>query len=140
MAWQEDLRTRLLGLPSLAAITGNVSWYDLPRGLWSAAVLLTEVSPGEGWTHDGPMTLLNPRVQFDCYAEAATDVRTLEGIIKDELQRLDDVTIGDTVFSPPAQLQIRLRTREELTGSDSQPARTLYRVMQDFSFFTRPAY
>lgn len=139
MAWQEDLRTRLLGLPALAAITDKVSWYDLPRGLWPAAVLLTEVAPGESWTHQGPMDLANPRVQFDAYAEREADARALAGIIKDELQRTDEVTIAGTIFLPPAALQIRLRTREELTGSDSQPARELYRVMQDFSFYTRPA-
>jgi hypothetical protein len=139
MAWEEDLRARLLGLPALAAITDKVSWYDLPRGLWRAAVLLTDVAPGESWTHEGPMALANPRVQFDCYAEAEADARTLGRIIKAELQRTDEVTIGETIFQPPAQLNIRLRSREELAGSDSQPARELYRVLQDFSFFTRPA-
>lgn len=139
MAWEEDLRTRLLGLPAVTAITDKVSWYDLPRGLWRAAVLLTDVAPGESWTHEGAMDLINPRVQFDCYAEAEADARALGRIVKAELQRTDEVMIGDTIFLPPAMLNLRLRSREELTGSDSQPAREMYRVMQDFSFFTRPA-
>jgi hypothetical protein len=88
MAMEEDLVARLTGVAEIGALVGTrVSWFELPRAGGLPAVMLTMVYPGEDWTHEGPMALTAPRVQFDLGARGF-DSRALARLIKAEMQRL----------------------------------------------------
>lgn len=139
MALEEDLRTRLLALPEVKAAKAVISWYELSREKWPVAVLLTAVGPGEGWTHTGVTGLVNPRVQIDVYGDKEAVVTALARTIKADLQRLDRVTIGGTIFQPPSTLNARFFDTQQIGGTDSGAGRKVYRVMQDFSLWAKQA-
>lgn len=131
MTMKEALRTRLLGAAGVPGAT--VSWFERPRGAgkW---ILLTPVSPGEEWTHDGPDGLGEPRVQIDCWATKSGDALALAAAVKAELQQLVAVTIGGWTFLPPASLELERFDTDDLAGGVK-----LFRVQQDFEFYVQAA-
>jgi hypothetical protein len=137
---EEDLVARLAGVAPIAAIfDSRISWFELPRAAGLPAIMLTMVYPGEDWTHQGPMALTAPRVQFDVWGLDDTTVATGARLIKAEMQRLDAVTVGDTEFLPPAILELSQPSKDQIGGTESVPGLPVYRWLLDMSFSCQPA-
>jgi len=137
---EEDLVARLVGVPAIAAIIGTrAAWFELPRAEGLPAIMLTMVYPGENWTHEGPMALASPRVQFDAFGQDDTTVATLARLIKAEMQRTDSVIVGDTEFLPPATLELSQLMKDQIGGTDMMPGLPVYRWLLDFNFNCQPA-
>jgi len=131
--------SRLEALANAIGLPTEVSWWELPPGLWDRACLLTPASADDLWTHEGVNPLAEPRVQIDWYCALQSEASALWEACKAELQRMDPVTVGGTVFLPPCVLNLKMFDTDQIGGTDSAPGRKVYRAMQDFSFFTQPA-
>lgn len=130
MAFEEALVARLQAAAAVAAIAGSrVSWFERPRIGGLPCVELTEIAPGEEWTHSGPDGVNRALVQFDAWAETATIAMQLARAVKTEMQRLPTVTAAGWVFHPAA-LEMRRHEVDDIDGGTK-----VYRVQQDFSFY-----
>lgn len=136
MSLETDLVARLNAVPALAAAGATASWFELPR---YPGVLLSMIWPGREWTHQGPQPLVTPRVQMDVYAKEFEVADVLRQAIQAEMERTDVVTVGETVFLPPALLENSQPMKDsigDVGGSEGMP---LYRWMLEFSFSAKPA-
>lgn len=129
MPFEEALRDRLLGAPAVAAIVGEaISWFGRDRAGGLPELTLSHITPGEDWTHDGPMALAEARVQFDAWAADADVALALKRAVKAEMQVAADMS--GWRFEP-AILEVEQSSDEgEQGGGDP-----LFRVRQDFLFF-----
>lgn len=129
------LRARLLANATLAGLVSKMAWGGLPQGSTLPYVRLTKVAPGQEWTHEGPITLVNPRVQIDAWAATDVAAQAIADALQAEMQRLTPVTIGGWTFYPPGWLQSDTGPDvEDLTGGGKG-----YKVMHDYSFWAKPA-
>lgn len=126
---EEALKARLLAAPAVAAIVGeNVSWFGRDRAGGLPELTLTHVTPGEDWTHDGPMELAEARVQVDAWTADPDDALALKRAVKAEMQ---NAAVIDGWRFDPASLEAEQSIDEgEQGGGDP-----LFRVRQDFLFF-----
>jgi hypothetical protein len=129
---EEALRARLAAVPAIVALTGDrISWFGRGRA-GGTELTLFDVTPGEDWTHDGPMALVEARVQIDAWSVDPDDVLALSRAVRTEMQT--EVTIEGWRFEP-ASLEAKASTDEgEQDGGDP-----LFRVRQDFLFFHEEA-
>lgn len=136
MDLQAAFRARLLANATIASLSGGrVSWGDRPTSTALPAAVLTKVSPGRGWTHEGPDPLVNPRVQIDLYGASFAQIGPIAAALQAEMERDDAVTVGGWTFHPPGMLQIdQWPGPEDLLGGGKA-----YRIMHDYSFWARPA-
>lgn len=131
MAMEEALVARLRAATAVAAIAGTrVSWFERPRRGGLPCVVLTMVSPGREWTHEGPDGLDRPRVQFDCWAESDTASLALARAVLAEMEQPG--TVADWVFHEAA-LETQRTDIDDLDGG-----KKLFRVSLDLSFFHQP--
>ena len=127
------LRARLLANATISSASGGLVRWDERAGL--PALALYKVAPGQGWTHDGPNPLVNPRVQMDSYGRTGPEAQALADAVQAEMQRLDVVTAGGWVFLPPALLLVDLsREPQDLPGGTKA-----HLVTHDYSFWAQPA-
>lgn len=139
MPMDEALVARLVAVPAISAIVDDrVSWFERPpadgTGAALNAIVLTEITPGRNWTHDGPTELDEPRIQFDCWAEKPSVALALARAVQTEMERLDVVTVDDWVFEPCASLELRRRDTERLGNGVN-----IHRVQLDFTIYHHPA-
>lgn len=132
MGMHEGLVALLTGAPGVAAIAADrVSWFEIARGLQESpqypALLLTEISPGREYTHDGPDELDQGQVQFDCWALTSLAALNLARAV---LAVMEAGGIAGGWKFHPAQLLRRRTDIEDLDGGS-----TLYRVSLDIEFF-----
>lgn len=139
MPLRADFKTRLEAIAKGIDLPTEVSWWELPTGLWKRACLLTPAGAGQIWTHEGVNALINPRVQIDWYAEKQSEASALYEACLLQLQDVASVTVGGTEFLPPFELNMHLFDTDQIGGTESSPGRKVYRAMQDFSFFAQPA-
>lgn len=124
-----ELRARLVDAAPIAAITGAaVSWHERPATLGFPAIVLTGVSAGRDYTHDGEDGLAEPRVQFDLFGLDAVELIALKAAVIAEMEQLRDVAgvrfhpaFLDSEFIPPPELL--------------PDGRRALRVTQEWSFF-----
>lgn len=129
MPMEEDLVARLTGDAAVAAIVGQrVSWFGRQRGDGFPALVLSKISPGREWTHDGPDELDRPRVQIDAYSDDPDEALALSRAVRAEMETTADV--GDTRFHPAMIDTDQLVDDGELDGG--QP---LFRAVQDYQFY-----
>jgi hypothetical protein len=136
MDLQAAFRARLLGNPTIANLTGGrISWGDRPSSTGLPAIVLTKVSPGRAWTHEGADPMVNPRVQVDIYGATFASVGPIAAAVQAEMEREDRATVGGWKFVPPALLENDVWPGpEDLIGGGKA-----YRVMHDYSFWAQPA-
>lgn len=133
MSLQGALRARLLANAGVAAASGSKVAWDERTGL--PGVVLSKVSPGQSWTHDGLNPLVQPRVQIDSYGATRTQAQDLADAVQEEMQRTSATTVGGWEFLPPAILNVDLsREPEDLPGGGKA-----YLVTQDYTFWAQPA-
>lgn len=139
MPMDEALVARLVAVPAISAIVDDrVSWFERPpadgTGTALNAIVLTEVTPGRDWTHDGPTGLDEPRIQFDCWGWQPSVAQALADAVQTEMERLDVVTVAGWVFLPPASLELHRRDSERLGAGVN-----IHRVQLDFTIYHHPA-
>lgn len=127
-----ELITRLTEAAAIGAIVGDaVSWHERPATLGFPAIVLTGVSPGRDYTHDGADGLDEPRVQFDLFGLDAVELITLKRAVIAEMEQSAEVAdvqfdegFLETEFTPPAEILA--------------DGRRVYRVTQEWAFFFKP--
>lgn len=131
----EDLLTRLNAVAGLSSLGGRIAWFERPRKSTPEfpALVLTFVSPGREWTHDGPDDLERPRVQFDLYGPSPAALRTLFKTLRTEMERMPHVDIGTTRFHPAA-----LDSQRDMPAEDLTDGVRIFRISADFQFFHEP--
>jgi len=129
---EEALRARFLALPALSG--AKVSWFERPRRAAMPHVLLTAISPGEDWEHDGPDELTQPRTQIDIWAAENAPVMTIARALLAELRRTTNLTVSGIRFEPPAIVYSDRKSMDPLDGGDD-----LFRRTIDFAQWVRPA-
>jgi Protein of unknown function (DUF3168) len=123
------LITRLNAVPAITGLTGDrISWFDRVRGDGLPALVLTQISPGREYTHDGPDELDRPRVRFDCWADDQVSAKALARAVLTTMESAADV--GDVRFWP-AELQVA----RDLPEAEQDGGAALFRVQQEFLFF-----
>lgn len=70
---EPDLRALLLADAGVAALTGRVAWGERPQGSALPAIVLTRVSGLPAYHMEGRATLVQTRVQADCWAATYAD-------------------------------------------------------------------
>lgn len=93
-----SLRNRLASAHAVASLLGTdsdggkpVSWHWFQRGDPLPALALSLVTPGEGWTHDGPDGLDESRIRIDLRAEDPDTLEVLRLAVTEEMHRAVDV-------------------------------------------------
>lgn len=134
MFWEDALVARLNAAAGVgdavdADADGDAAiGFGRNRGAGYPALLLAEISLGVEWTHDGPVALEQPRVQFDSYAADAASAKALSKAVRAAMEEGGD---QDGWRFHPAQIESEQTIDEgELTGGDP-----LFRVSQDFVFY-----
>ncbi len=128
---EEALVARLRAATAVAAIAGpRTSWFERPRKGGFPCIVLTEVSPGREWTHEGPDGLDRPRVRFDCWAESDTTALALSRAVLTEMEQ--PRTVADWVFHEAA-IEARRTDIDDLDGGTK-----VFRVQMELSFFHQP--
>lgn len=126
---EEALITRLAGATAIADIADDrISWFARVRGDGFPALLLSKISPGREWTHDGPDGLDGPRVQFDCYARDEVTAATLARAVQAELEQAADV--DGWRFHPAF-----LAGEQWIDEGEQDGGEPLFRVSLDFIFY-----
>lgn len=132
MAMEEALIARLdaaVGMLVGSDADGDpaIKWGDRPRGVLPALVL-TKVSPGRDYDHDGWDGLDEPRVQFDAWAATAEAAAELSRAVLAEMEAGADV---DGVRFHAAMLDSETWSDE----GEQDGGAPLFRVSQDFLFY-----
>ena len=129
----DAFRARLLANATINSASGGKIAWDDRTGL--PALVLTKVAPGREWTHAGPDALVNPRVQIDSYGSTRPQALALADAVQAEMERLDAVTAGGWVFTPPAFIENDLsRGAQDLPGGGKA-----YLITHDYTFRAKPA-
>lgn len=131
MSMDLALRARLIAQPSIASKVANgsaVSLDERPASLGFPAVVLTLVSPGEEWTHDGPDGLNLARWQFDYFGLEVPALIALRDAVHAEMQQLRDV---DGVRFHEGMLLSSFATDPETLDGGQR----VYRRLQEFEFY-----
>ena len=135
MGMKADLVTRLAGDAAISAIVNTaldteeaISWHGFQRGDNYPAIMLTMITPGEEWTHDGVDPIERPRVRFDIRGADADVLETLSVAIKAEMRGAADVS--DTRFHPAMLEAERTINLDEQDGGE-----LLFQVQLEFMFY-----
>ncbi len=115
MPMEIDLVTRLTAAATLAG--EGISWFERAGDPAATTVMMTPVSPGRDYTHDGPDGLDGPRVQFNYVGTDPDALLTLRQQVRDAMEQVDPIageTVGDTIFWPA-----------EVVGSGALPVEDL---------------
>lgn len=128
-------RARLLANAPLAGLVSKIAWGGLPQSTALSYMRLTKVSPGREWTHEGPIALVNPRVQIDVWASTDVGAQAIADALQAEMERLTPVTVGGWTFRPPGMILLDNGPEvEDLAGGTSA-----YRIIHDYRFWAQPA-
>ena len=135
MGMEADLLARLGAVTGLDPLGGRIAWMERPRKSSPEfpALVLTIVSPGRDWTHDGPDNLDRPRVQCDFYGASPAQLRDLFVAFRDEMETMPYVDVGDTRFHPAM-----LDTQRDLPAEDLSDGVRIFRINADFQFYHEP--
>lgn len=125
---EESLVRRLVEADGLAAIFGaRIAWFGRQRGGGLPELILSKISPGREWTHDGPDGLDHPRVQFDGYYRNADQAAAGARALLAEMETATDA--AGWRFHPAMLAGETWFDEGEQDGGDA-----LFRVSQDFQF------
>ena len=124
-----ELLARLSATPTIAAIVGAaISWHERPATLGFPSIVLTKVTAGRDYTHDGDDGLDEPRVQFDLFGLDAVELIALKNAVIAEMEQARDAApvhfhkaMLESEFTPPAEVL--------------PDGRRVYRVTQEWEFF-----
>ena len=84
---EEALTARLLGAPALTALVAQrITWGERIKKEPLPAIVLTMVSPGRNYLHNGADPTGNPRIQFDCYANNSSEAKAVAHSLRDVLE------------------------------------------------------
>lgn len=112
---EEALTTRLLGAASVAAIFGEaVHWGIAPQGTPFPYLVLTVVTPGREYTHEGADPTGNPRTQFSAYGNTAAEALAGMEAVRDLIETPG--VVGGVQFTPAIQAGERGPIDEDLGG------------------------
>lgn len=130
MSWRGDLLTRLRADAGLAALCGTrIAWFEAGRS-WVRTypqVVLTEITPGREYTHEGPDELDRPRVQFDVMAADGAGAQAVESALLAEME--GTATAGATQFHEGF-----LEDRRTLEPVDLGDQVRVFGLQMDFTF------
>ncbi len=130
---EDALTARLLACPTLPPLIANrFNWGARVQGEGLPAITALLVSPGRGYLHSGADSLVNPRVQFDCYAATSLSARQLARALRDELEQPG--THGGVAFSV-AMLDGERGPQIEDVGGGAK----VHRWIMDFIVWHSPA-
>jgi hypothetical protein len=127
MAFEEDLAARIVANSGIAAMIGTrAAWYERPRSGGFPAMVLSKVAPGREYILAGTADELDsPRVQFDFFAETATDAIALARLVRTLLET--SATQGTTLFHPAMLIMELSHPPEDLEGGVK-----VYHLIMDF--------
>ncbi len=126
-----QLRARLLGQSSIAAkVAGGtaVSWHERPATLGFPAVVLTKITPGREWTHDGPDGLDRVRVQFDFFGLDPVALFALRAAVQAEMEQ---ARLQGSVGFHVGMLVTDFGADPETLADGTR----VYRLVQEYEFF-----
>jgi len=132
MSWRTDLIARLRGDAPLAAALGTrVAWIEARRD-WTAwpQLVVHEISPGRGYSHDGATGMDLPRLQFDVWGQGIVQIEGAEVALLALMEAGGDQ--GDTRFHP-AFLEDRDTGVEDLADQER-----VHHLRLDFMVFVEP--
>lgn len=137
MAMEENLVTRLAAdtaIDALIAKDGSsnpaISWFGFQRGDGYPAIALTQITPGEDWTHTGPDGLDRPRVRADIRATSADTAIALARAVISEMQTTPYVDTGTTRFHPAM-----LDAERHIDLGEQDGGQVLFQIQLEFLFF-----
>lgn len=123
-----DLVMRALEDPGVGGLVGDaVSWSGRVRGDTLPALVLTMVSPGRDWAHDGPTGEDESRIQFDSYAATVDGADALAQAVRDMMEV--PATVGTTRFEEGF-----LDAEQDFDEGEQDGGSPLFRISQDFIF------
>jgi len=112
---EEALTARLLAAPGVAAIFGDaIHWGIAPQGTPLPYLVLTIITPGREYTHDGADQTGNPRTQFSAYGNTAAEALAGQKAVRDLIEQPG--VVGAVRFTPAIQASERGPTDEDLGG------------------------
>lgn len=130
---EEALTTRLLDAGPVAAIFGDkVHWGIAPQGTPLPYLILTKITPGREYTHDGADATGNPRTQFSAYGNTAAEALAGLTAVRDLIEAPG--IVGPVEFTPAIQASERGPIDEDLGGG-----RKAKRYDWDFFVWFTPA-
>lgn len=128
-----DLVTRAVDDAGVGALVGeSVSWSGRVRGDALPVLVLTMVSPGRDWDHDGPTGEDESRVQFDSYAATVDEANALALAVRAMMEA--PATVGETRFEEGF-----LDNEQDFDEGEQDGGAPLFRVSQDYIFLHSPA-
>jgi hypothetical protein len=112
---EEALLARLLAATSVAALVGDRgAWDERPGGDLFPSLMLSLVTPGRAYTHDGAHGLQSPLVQIDCFATTPDAAKALATAVVLVLEPA--TTIGGIIFQRSFLEGARSFEPEDLPG------------------------
>lgn len=128
-------RARLLANGTITSQASKIAWGGVPQSTTLPYIRLTKVGAGREWTHEGPIALVNPRVQIDVFGKDAAQASALAAAIQAEMERLTQVVAGGWRFFPPGVIDMdRGPDVEDMAGGGQT-----HRIMHGYSFWAQPA-
>jgi hypothetical protein len=124
------LRAKLLAHAPLAALVSVVAWDERPQQQKLPALVLTLVSPGRDYDHEGHDGLDEMRVQIDVWGAEPMAVAAIAAAIPAAIEP-EAVHAGWVIG--PAFLEADAGDRDELGG------KPVFRRRQDWMIFARVA-
>ena len=130
---EEDLVARLLAAVGLSALVGTrVYWGERPQGDALPAIVMHGISPGQDYSHSGPLSLRNPRIQFDCLGETFESTKLVERALTAALHQ-SPVIQGSTRFEGAFLALGRDAGTDTLAGGQK-----VHTLSNDFIIWNRP--
>lgn len=135
ISWRAALIARLNAVAAVADLVGAdgegdkaITWFTLNRGAGFPALLLSGISPGVEYTHDGPVGVEGPRVQADSYAHDPDAVEALAKAVRAAMEAGGD---HDGWRFHPAQIE----GEQTIDLGEQDGGKPLFRIQQDFIFY-----
>src|SRR3546814_1166510 len=109
---EEALTARLI---AAATIFGDaIHWGIAPQGTPLPYLVLTIITPGREYTHDGADATGNPRTQFSAYGRTAAEALAGQEAVRDLIEQPG--IVGAVKFTPAIQASERGPIDEDLGG------------------------
>lgn len=130
---EEDLIARLVADAGVSAVVGaGVSWFERNRDDALPVLVLTKVSPGRDYAHDGPDGLDGPRVQFDCLGSTGDEALALKRAVVACMEQ--PATVGNTLFH-----NAFLEGETWIPQGEQDGGEPLFQLSLDFIFYHQAA-
>lgn len=107
------LRSRLLAVPALAAITTSIAWVLRIQGAPLPGITMQKVVSGASYSFAGRVRFQGDTVQFDLWAETFAQAIALRDLVIAEMERA--ATLDGVEFTP-AFIAAERQSSEDVPG------------------------